>query len=185
MKYRIVKIAPVILLAGIFATPAVLEAQTAGSGNNTNSSAVASGTNQNSTAAPAQRPDIEQSSEAVLQALGQLAQSTADEAEHYATKAYSGAKHEVTDSTVTTEVKAALLANQATTDSASSIHVDTRHDVVYLSGSVDSAATAASAQRIVAQLVGVKQVVNNLKYPPASGSPASKAESSANTPVAN
>lgn len=185
MKYRIVKIAPVVMLVGIFAAPTLLAAQTAGAGTNANSSATASGTNQNSTAAPAQRPDIEQSSEAVLQALGQLAQSTADEAEHYATKAYSGAKHEVTDSTVTTEVKAALLANQATTDSASSIHVDTRHDVVYLSGSVDSAATAASAQQIVAQLVGVKQVVNNLKYPPTSGGPASKAESSANTLVAN
>ncbi len=185
MKYRIVKIAPVILLAGIFAAPTALEAQTASAGTNTTSSAAASGTNQNSTAAPEQRPDIEQSSEAVLQALGQLAQSTASEAEHYATKAYSGAKHEVTDSTVTTEAKAALLANQATTDSASSIHVDTRHDVVYLSGSVDSAATAASAQQIVAQLVGVKQVVNNLKYPAASGGPTSMAEPPANAPIAD
>ncbi len=183
MKYQIAKIAPVVMLAGIFAAPALLEAQTAGAGMNTNSAA-ASGSVQNAAAAPGQSPDIAQSSEAVLQALGQLAQSTANEAEHYATKAYSGAKHEVTDSTVTTEAKAALLENRATTDSAPSIHVDTRHGVVTLSGGVDSAATATSAQEIVAQLVGVKQVVNDLKYPAASGGPTSMAEPPAIAPRA-
>lgn len=130
-------------------------------------------------------PDITQSSEQVLQALGVLAQSTANEAEHYAGKAYSGAKSAVTDSTVTTEAKAALLENRVTNSAATAIHVDTRQGVVTLSGKVDSAATATSAQGIVAQLVGVTQVVNNLRYPASKGAPMAGAGSSGNAAATN
>ncbi len=166
MRNRLQFIIGMLALAAIAAVPARLAAQTSGA----------------SAGAPASAPtpDITQSSEAVLQALGQLAHSTANEAEHYADTTYSGARHVVTDSTVTTEAKAALLENQATTDAATLIHVDTSHGVVTLSGQVASAATATSAQQIVAQLVGVKQVVNDLNFPASISSPALGANPTAN-----
>jgi osmotically-inducible protein OsmY len=45
------------------------------------------------------------------------------------------------------------------------IHVETKAGVVTLTGEVASQVTADRAQMLVAQLVGVRDVVNDLKYP--------------------
>ena len=171
MNHRYNLIVGVFSLLAIIAAPALVAAQTPGA---------AAGA---PLATPT--PDLTQSSEQVLQALGVLAQSTANEAKHYADKAYVGAKGAVTDSTVTTEAKAALLENRVTNSAATAIHVDTLQGVVTLSGKVDSAATATSAQGIVAQLVGVKQVVNNLSYPASKGAPMAGAGASGNAAATN
>jgi osmotically-inducible protein OsmY len=50
------------------------------------------------------------------------------------------------------------------------IHVQTNHGIVTLTGDVASQATAEHAQKVAAGLLGVRDVVNDLKYPHPTGS---------------
>jgi hypothetical protein len=54
-------------------------------------------------------------------------------------------------------------------DSDRAIHVQTYGGIVTLTGDVASPATAEHAQTVVAQVSGVRDVVNDLKYPHPSG----------------
>src|SRR5258707_15226624 len=55
-------------------------------------------------------------------------------------------------------------------DSDRAIHVQTYGGIVTLTGDVASPTTAEHAQTVVAQVSGVRDVVNDLKYPHPSGS---------------
>jgi osmotically-inducible protein OsmY len=74
------------------------------------------------------------------------------------------------DTAITTKVKAALTNDKYTSGATDAIHVQTDGGVVTLTGDVASQATAVHAQTLVAQLTGVRDVVNDRKYPhPANG----------------
>jgi hyperosmotically inducible protein len=67
----------------------------------------------------------------------------------------------IDDGTITTRVKAALIANAAT--EARNINVDTRRGVVQLNGFVETAPGRAAAVRTASEVSGVKSVENNLE----------------------
>ena len=69
------------------------------------------------------------------------------------------------DAAITTKVKEALTRDKNTSGASSAIHVLTSRGVVTLTGDVTSQATAEQAQQAVAQVPGVRDVVNDLKYP--------------------
>jgi hypothetical protein len=74
------------------------------------------------------------------------------------------------DIAITANTRAALSADKRTAGAADAIHVQTNEGVVTLTGDVASQATAEHAQRIAARLLGVRDVVNDLKYPHLPGS---------------
>ncbi|MFT4067485.1 BON domain-containing protein [Paraburkholderia sp.] len=67
----------------------------------------------------------------------------------------------IDDSTITTKVKADLLA--AKNVKSTHIHVKTRKGVVWLSGSVPSADDKSAAEEVVQNVKGVASVKNHLK----------------------
>jgi hypothetical protein len=74
------------------------------------------------------------------------------------------------DVAITAKTKAALSDNKDTAGAADAIHVQTNGGVVTLTGDVASQATAEHAQTVAAGLLGVRDVVNDLKYPHSNGS---------------
>jgi osmotically-inducible protein OsmY len=64
-----------------------------------------------------------------------------------------------------TKVLDALAEDKDTAGASSAIHVQTNGGVVILTGDVASQTTAEKAQTVVARLAGVRDVVNDLKYP--------------------
>jgi len=74
------------------------------------------------------------------------------------------------DVALTANIKDALLADKATAGAADAIHVQTTNGIVTLTGDVASQATAEQAQKVAARLLGVRDVVNDLKYPHLPGS---------------
>jgi hypothetical protein len=84
---------------------------------------------------------------------------------------HSGAplKDETNDTALTTKVQAALARDQDTSGAADAVHVQTTGGVVTLTGDVAAQAIAEHAQGVVARLPGVRDVVNDLKYPHAAG----------------
>ena len=73
------------------------------------------------------------------------------------------------DTAITTKVQAALARDQDTSGAADAVHVQTTGGVVTLTGDVAAQAIAEHAQGVVARLPGVRDVVNDLKYPHAAG----------------
>jgi hyperosmotically inducible protein len=69
------------------------------------------------------------------------------------------------DATVTTKVKAAIVADKQL--SALDIAVETNNGVATLTGSVGSSAEADHAATVARGVEGVKQVMNNIKVDPA------------------
>ncbi|CAG4916634.1 BON domain-containing protein [Paraburkholderia gardini] len=67
----------------------------------------------------------------------------------------------VDDTTITTKVKADLLASKNV--KSTHIHVKTQKSVVWLTGTVPSAADKTAAEDVVNQVDGVKGVKNHLK----------------------
>ena len=67
----------------------------------------------------------------------------------------------VDDSTITTRVKAKLVAEKAT--SLTRVDVDTTNQVVSLSGIVESPDQKQRAEQLAMQVSGVKRVQNNLQ----------------------
>jgi hyperosmotically inducible periplasmic protein len=70
----------------------------------------------------------------------------------------------VTDSYITTKVKASLAADKGT--KARDIHVDTKEGVVMLSGTVGSTAEKELAEKDARKIKGVVQVRNDLTVQP-------------------
>lgn len=66
----------------------------------------------------------------------------------------------VDDASITTKVKTALLGDVGL--KVFDIHVDTQHDVVVLTGVVDSKRTVNHAGDVASQVTGVRSVQNNL-----------------------
>jgi hyperosmotically inducible protein len=85
--------------------------------------------------------------------------AAADSVKH----AYRGTKDQISDATLTTKVKAAMLTDNVT--KKYTIHVDSNHGTVTLDGNVDSSTTAAHAQRVIARVSGVEMVKNDLTWP--------------------
>jgi hyperosmotically inducible protein len=79
-------------------------------------------------------------------------------------------KDRTNDVALTAKIKDALLADKATAGAADAIHVQTTNGIVTLTGDVASQATAEHAQAVAARLLGVRDVVNDLKYPHLPGS---------------
>jgi hyperosmotically inducible protein len=79
-------------------------------------------------------------------------------------------KDRTNDVAITANTKAALSADKVTAGAADAIHVQTNNGVVTLTGDVASQTTAEHAQTVAAGLVGVRDVVNDLKYPHTPGS---------------
>jgi len=75
-----------------------------------------------------------------------------------------GAGEVVNDASITTKVKAALLADK--TAPGLKINVDTKLGVVTLSGQVDTDAQKKRAEQIAGQTKGVKKVINQLTLKP-------------------
>ena len=71
----------------------------------------------------------------------------------------------VDDATITTKVKAALLADPDV--KGTQVNVDTYRGVVSLSGFVDSQSQIAKAQQKAAEVAGVTSVRNDLRLRPA------------------
>ena len=67
----------------------------------------------------------------------------------------------IDDTTITTTVKAKLVAEKGTT--LTRIQVDTNRGVVQLSGVVESGADRSRAEQVARGVGGVKSVVNNLQ----------------------
>jgi len=99
--------------------------------------------------------EMHQSGASVKTAAG----ATGDSVKH----AYHAAKDQLSDATLSTKVKAALLTSHLT--KKYSIHVESDHGTVTLDGTVDSPATAAHAKRLVANVHGVTMVRNHLTWP--------------------
>jgi hypothetical protein len=76
-------------------------------------------------------------------------------------------KDEMNDTALTTKVKTALRSDKDTLGAADAIHVQASGGVVTLTGDVATQATAEHAQTVVARIAGVRDVLNDLKYPPA------------------
>jgi hyperosmotically inducible protein len=91
------------------------------------------------------------------------ASAAAGDAAGSAKHAYHAAKDQISDATLSTKVKTALLTSHLT--KKYSIHVESDHGTVTLDGSVDSPATAAHAKRLVANVHGVTMVRNHLTWP--------------------
>jgi osmotically-inducible protein OsmY len=69
------------------------------------------------------------------------------------------------DAAMTSKASAALAEDKDTAGASSAIHIQTNGGVVVLTGDVASQTTAEKAQTVVARLDGVRDVVNDLKYP--------------------
>jgi osmotically-inducible protein OsmY len=84
-------------------------------------------------------------------------------------------KDKSNDAAMRSKVSAALAEDKDTAGAAGAIHVQTDGGVVVLTGDVASQTTAENAQTVVARLAGVRDVVNDLKYPsPSKGGTESK-----------
>lgn len=94
------------------------------------------------------------------QQMKQGAKQMGQGAEHAASEAGQA----VTDSAITSKIKAQLAADQGL--SGFDIHVETNHGVVTLSGTVDSEGERANAAHIATSTDGVKGVTNNIKVSP-------------------
>jgi osmotically-inducible protein OsmY len=80
--------------------------------------------------------------------------------------AYRATKDQLSDATLTTKVKTALLTDDMTKHYT--IHVESDHGTVSLDGAVNSRATAARANTVVASVHGVEMVKNKLTWPTSS-----------------
>jgi osmotically-inducible protein OsmY len=76
---------------------------------------------------------------------------------------YHGAVDQMSDATLTTKVKSALLTNDRTRKY--SIHVESDHGKVTIDGAVGSRSSAKYVQTVVAAVEGVRTVDNKLTWP--------------------
>ena len=90
--------------------------------------------------------------------------------DHQAVRHYESAEHAVhgtadqmSDATLTTKVKSALLSNERTR--RYSIHVESDHGTVTIDGAVKSRAKAKYVASVVASVSGVRTVQNKLTWP--------------------
>ena len=74
-------------------------------------------------------------------------------------------KDKTNDMAITAKVQAALAQDQYTSGAADAIHVQTNGGVAILTGDVAAQAIAEHAQVVAARISGVRDVVNDLKYP--------------------
>ncbi len=91
-------------------------------------------------------------------AAGQALKNAGQSIEH----AYHATADEAHDAALTTKVKAALLKDPETR--TFTIHVRSDHGRVTLAGTVDSPATAAHAEQLVAAVTGVQSVNSRLTW---------------------
>ena len=106
---------------------------------------------------------------AVSIAMPMQARAEDNSIEAGAKEMYHGAKADVKDTGITTKIKAALDTDPIT--KSSTIHVDTDHGVVTLTGEVPSMAVSNQAKRIAKGTEHVKSVNNELKLQNASNPP--------------
>jgi hyperosmotically inducible protein len=93
------------------------------------------------------------------QDLKSAAAATGESAEH----AFHGTTDQMSDATLTTKVKSALMSNERTRKF--DIHVESDHGRVTIDGTVGSRAKAKYVRSIVAGVSGVRSVDNKLTFP--------------------
>ena len=93
------------------------------------------------------------------QDLKSAAASTGESAEH----AFHGTADQMSDATLTTKVKSALVSNERTRKY--SIHVESDHGNVTIDGAVGSRSKAKYVGSVVAAVEGVHSVRNNVTFP--------------------
>lgn len=94
--------------------------------------------------------------------------STGRDAQGQTSNTINKVKTTISDSAITTDVKAKLLANPGT--KGFDIHVETNHGVVTLHGTVRSTAEKELAERLAMSADGVKAVDNDLTVKESKGS---------------
>ena len=104
---------------------------------------------------------------ATAQTMASSAASTSETASAPSASSESLGQH-ISDGTVTTKVKAALMA--AKDVKSTHIHVKTRHGIVWLTGSVPTSDEKTRAQQVVEGIDGVHSVKNRLKVSAAGSS---------------
>ncbi|HXN85257.1 MAG TPA: BON domain-containing protein [Candidatus Binataceae bacterium] len=97
------------------------------------------------------------------------ASNAANSVESGTKEAYHGTKTEIKDTAITTKIKTALDTDPIT--KSTTIHVDTEHGIVTLSGNVSSMEISNQAQKIATATKHVKSVNNELKLQNASNPP--------------
>lgn len=97
---------------------------------------------------------------AAAQTMGSSAASSSEAASAPSGSSESLGQH-ISDGTVTTKVKAALMT--AKDVKSTHIHVKTRRGIVWLTGSVPTSDEKTRAQQVVEGIEGVHQVKNRLK----------------------
>lgn len=98
---------------------------------------------------------------AVALSSGAYAQTAASDSTSSTTATHETAGQRVSDGTITTKVKAALLAEKDL--KSTGIHVKTRKGAVRLTGTVPTADEKARAEEVVRGVSGVDSVTNRLK----------------------
>jgi hyperosmotically inducible periplasmic protein len=93
------------------------------------------------------------------QDLKNAASATGESAEH----AFHGTTDQMSDATLTTKVKSALLDNERTRKYR--IHVESDHGKVTIDGAVGSRSKAKYVRSVVAAVSGVRSVDNKLTWP--------------------
>ena len=146
IKYNFRLIVPAVLFGMVLSVPAFAE-DMAPSNANTNAAAPAS-TDPN--APPSQQ----------MRSAGRDLKSAGEDTAAAAKDTFHGATRAVKDTTITAEVKQALMHDSEI--KASKIHVRTSGGVVTLKGKVPSPDMAARAAQIAQQKEGVKSVDNEL-----------------------
>jgi hyperosmotically inducible protein len=99
-----------------------------------------------------------------MRRAGDSAENAASDTGQAIKHAYHGTVTAVSDTAITAKVKTALHENKIT--KGADIHVATVAGVVTLKGTVSSADTSATAQRVAQQTSGVKEVRNELTMGP-------------------
>lgn len=97
---------------------------------------------------------------------GQAIENAGSETGQAIKHAYRGTANQLSDATLTTKVKSALLSDERTRKY--SIHVESDQGKVAISGAVESPSEAKYVQTVVSAVSGVRAVDNKLTWPTSS-----------------
>ncbi len=152
-KYNFRLIVPAALFAMVLAVPAFAQEMAPANANNNSAPASANA------AAPASE-DMNAPAGQQMRAAGREMKGAGEDTAAAAKDTFHGTERAVKDTTITAEVKEALMSDSEI--KATKIHVMTSGGIVTLKGNVPSPDMAARAAQIAQQKEGVKSVDNRL-----------------------
>ena len=116
---------------------------------------------------PQDRAEVKADASKAATATGNAAERAADATGKAASQAGAEIKENVSDVSITSKVKSALLADDQV--KGLKINVDTANQIVTLTGEANSDATKQRAEQLALQVDGVKSVQNNINVGAAKG----------------